>query len=152
MALIVVFVRRQAAAGVPVANYDVSVRINDREIAREEVLMHRREEGWPVLLARFLQQQHPDALATVAGAIARRPRRPPRVSTNPLDEMMMTPGGQRVKMPAGCTIREDGRVERICAHGTGHPIGHVKQWQDWMGVHGCCGCCSKADWYREGAS
>jgi hypothetical protein len=41
-------------------------------------------------------------------------------------------------------IREDGRVEQVCEHGVGHPIGHVREWDEsWMGVHGCCGehCC-----------
>jgi hypothetical protein len=39
-------------------------------------------------------------------------------------------------------VRADGRVERVCAHGVGHPVGHVKAWQTWMGVHGCDGCCA----------
>lgn len=38
--------------------------------------------------------------------------------------------------------REDGRVERICEHGVGHPIGHRTRWEAWMGVHGCDGCCA----------
>ena len=40
-------------------------------------------------------------------------------------------------------IRGDGRIEHICEHGVGHPIGHVHKWVKWMGVHGCCGCCSQ---------
>lgn len=38
-------------------------------------------------------------------------------------------------------IREDGRVERLCTHGVGHPIGHTRRWEEWMGMHGCDGCC-----------
>ena len=40
-------------------------------------------------------------------------------------------------------IREDGRIEWVCEHGVGHPVGHVTKWVDWMGIHGCCGesCC-----------
>lgn len=38
-------------------------------------------------------------------------------------------------------LREDGRVEWICPHGVGHPIGHISKWMDWMWVHGCDGCC-----------
>ena len=44
------------------------------------------------------------------------------------------------------TVREDGRLERHCEHGIGHPVGHV----DWRKVgdrptwiHGCDGCCAK---------
>jgi hypothetical protein len=45
--------------------------------------------------------------------------------------------------------REHGVVERICKHGVGHPIGHVKEWiASWMGVHGCDGCCS--GWGEDG--
>ena len=41
-------------------------------------------------------------------------------------------------------IREDRRrIERICEHGVGHPIGATDKWEDWMGVHGCDGCCQK---------
>lgn len=44
--------------------------------------------------------------------------------------------------------REDGRVERVCKHGVGHPIRHRTEasgtrWEQWMGVHGCDGCCSQ---------
>lgn len=46
-----------------------------------------------------------------------------------------------VRMDIG--TREDGRVEKMCKHGVGHPIGHILMWEDWMGVHGCDGCCSK---------
>lgn len=37
-------------------------------------------------------------------------------------------------------IREDGRIEWVCEHGVGHPIGHIKKWERWMSIHGCCGC------------
>ena len=50
-------------------------------------------------------------------------------------------------------IREDGRIEQACDHGVGHPIGHWKKdgWDaSWMGVHGCCGCCSLAKFALEG--
>lgn len=58
---------------------------------------------------------------------------------------MMTPEGKLIPLPKHdrVIIREDGRVERICDHGVGHPIGHVQVWQGWMGVHGCEGCCLK---------
>jgi len=40
-------------------------------------------------------------------------------------------------------LRSDGRVEQICEHGVGHPVGTAGvRWDPaWMGVHGCCGCC-----------
>jgi hypothetical protein len=38
-------------------------------------------------------------------------------------------------------IREDGRVEWLCEHGVGHPVGHLTHWKSWMSVHGCDGCC-----------
>jgi hypothetical protein len=43
--------------------------------------------------------------------------------------------------------RQDRRMfERVCEHGVGHPdpddlAFHVSQGREWMGVHGCCGCC-----------
>jgi hypothetical protein len=45
-------------------------------------------------------------------------------------------------------VREDGRIERLCEHGCGHPIGHVRRWAKWMGIHGCDGCCRQ--WTDEG--
>lgn len=41
--------------------------------------------------------------------------------------------------------RGDGRVERLCKHGIGHPVKHLTEnWDDgWMGVHGCDGCCGE---------
>ena len=53
---------------------------------------------------------------------------------------------QQLANKQGYNIREDGRVERICEHGVGHPVGHMnvaKESEDWMWVHGCCEqhCC-----------
>lgn len=45
-------------------------------------------------------------------------------------------------------IREDDRVEKLCKHGVGHPIGHLTEVQNWMGVHGCDGCCYKAEFWQ----
>lgn len=45
-------------------------------------------------------------------------------------------------------LREDGvRVEILCRHGVGHPsqaLSNPARWKEWMGVHGCDGCCSLA--------
>lgn len=46
-------------------------------------------------------------------------------------------------------VREDGRIERTCVHGIGHPVGTIYTWEAWMGVHGCDGCCTK--WASEEA-
>lgn len=55
---------------------------------------------------------------------------------------MVNPSGERVHVfLKRSIIREDGRVEKPCSHGIGHPIGHLKKWEEWMGVHGCDGCC-----------
>ena len=43
------------------------------------------------------------------------------------------------------TVREDGRLERMCKHGIGHTVGHLdfKQLRyDHTWIHGCDGCCS----------
>ena len=59
-----------------------------------------------------------------------------------------TPMGQRRRSVKPCFIvRGDGRVERVCEHGVGHPVGHVRRgaWQPWMSVHGCEGCCGAWD-------
>lgn len=39
--------------------------------------------------------------------------------------------------------RASGLVELACEHGVGHPSKPLTgaRWQDWMGVHGCDGCC-----------
>ena len=43
------------------------------------------------------------------------------------------------------TVRADGRLERTCEHGVGHPVWHVldRPLREWEGIHGCCGptCC-----------
>lgn len=44
-------------------------------------------------------------------------------------------------------LREDGRLERSCEHGVGHPVGSQQKWEEWMGVHGCDGCCK--EWEKE---
>lgn len=56
------------------------------------------------------------------------------------------------KHPWVSTIRrETGLVEHICKHGVGHPAYGSCHWlklngiKD-MGVHGCDGCCSDANW------
>lgn len=57
-----------------------------------------------------------------------------------------SPNGKKLPYPRprmDIITRSDGRIEKICKHGVGHPIGHVSHWEDWMGVHGCDGCCGK---------
>ena len=42
-------------------------------------------------------------------------------------------------------VRLDGRLERFCDHGCGHPVGHTRGFLTELdSVHGCCGCCR--DW------
>lgn len=57
---------------------------------------------------------------------------------------------QRMKRLEASLIREDGRLERVCAHGVGHTVGHVdpSRLKPWMWVHGCDGCCREYE--REG--
>lgn len=45
--------------------------------------------------------------------------------------------------------RGDGRVELICPHGVGHPSEVLSPgpWEDWMGVHGCDGCCTTPEYF-----
>lgn len=56
---------------------------------------------------------------------------------------------ERLRESGATILREDGRLEKSCEHGVGHPVGHLfpGEWQDWMHVHGCDGCCSK--WAME---
>lgn len=58
----------------------------------------------------------------------------------------VTPDGKEVRL-AGARMdiccREDGRIEQVCRHGVGHPIGHYTKWENWMWGHGCDGCCEK---------
>lgn len=53
------------------------------------------------------------------------------------------------RMSEDLVKRGDGRVERLCEHGVGHPIEKLTEnWDErWMGVHGCDGCC--AQWSEE---
>ncbi len=52
-------------------------------------------------------------------------------------------------------VREDGRLERSCKHGVGHPVGHMKSRMlrdESMWAHHCCetdgrSCC--ADWIND---
>ena len=52
--------------------------------------------------------------------------------------------------------RTSGREELVCKeHGTGHPHRELTElcgarWEDWMDVHGCCGCCVPEDLGEEG--
>ena len=46
------------------------------------------------------------------------------------------------------TVRRDGRVERQCVHGVGHPVAHVWPKEETnltMWIHGCCEkrCCAR---------
>lgn len=54
--------------------------------------------------------------------------------------------GEQLKKEWPAIRREDGRrVEIICPHGVGHPVRSLSfKWDEWMGVHGCDGCCGKA--------
>ena len=60
-----------------------------------------------------------------------------------------------MKLLRASVIRADGRIERMCFHGVGHPVGHVDasklgdpKWE-WIWTHGCCvneageACCSE---------
>lgn len=54
----------------------------------------------------------------------------------------------KIKALKADLIRADGRLERYCKHGVGHPVGHVKDIMskyDW--IHGCDGCC--CGWPRQ---
>ena len=42
-------------------------------------------------------------------------------------------------------LREDNRVEKVCKHGVGHPVGHLNEWETWIAAHGCDGCCCRAE-------
>lgn len=54
---------------------------------------------------------------------------------------MENESGKWVSLPENALVRMDGRVEEICEHSVGHPVGHIYKWKDWMAVHGCDGCC-----------
>lgn len=45
--------------------------------------------------------------------------------------------------------RGDGRIERVCGHGVGHPTpACVRELGSWAGVHGCDGCCGHPTFFR----
>lgn len=53
-------------------------------------------------------------------------------------------------------LRESTLIERVCEHGIGHPDPDslnyfMARGQDWMGIHGCDGCCGAPD-SSEGTS
>lgn len=60
-----------------------------------------------------------------------------------MSDMMINPKGEAVVVPKDPNVfyRADGRVERLCIHGVGHPIGHLRKWEEWMEIHGCDLCC-----------
>lgn len=41
-------------------------------------------------------------------------------------------------------VRSDGRLERVCKHGVGHPVGHKdpSKIDRYTWIHGCDGCCA----------
>ena len=42
--------------------------------------------------------------------------------------------------------RETGLVEDVCEHGVGHPnVAFLRANKDFVGVHGCCGCCRQKE-------
>lgn len=50
--------------------------------------------------------------------------------------------------------RSDGRVELVCQHGVGHPSSMLTEargveWAEWMGVHGCDGCCEHPNFQKN---
>ena len=56
----------------------------------------------------------------------------------------------RQDLKPGEILREDGvRIEKICKHGVGHPVAATRTWENWMSVHGCDGCCFKAEFWLE---
>lgn len=71
MALIVAFVNQETRP-TTYADYRVTVLVNHDEIARGEVAHHRRDDGWAVLLAKFLKQNYPEALEAVQQSTRRR--------------------------------------------------------------------------------
>ena len=53
--------------------------------------------------------------------------------------------------------RENGIVELVCKHGTGHPAPGSVHWHEMhgsthAGVHGCCGCCQTPEWKLKAAT
>jgi hypothetical protein len=64
----------------------------------------------------------------------------------------VTASGAWLERSGSYLIREDGRVERLCEHGIGHCVGHLRRWEKWMGVHGCDGCCREYEEYTAVSS
>ena len=65
MALIIIVKRLHERR--PSNDYDVTVKVTETEsvlrtIDTGQVFGHRYEDGWPTLLAKFLQQNHPEVL------------------------------------------------------------------------------------------
>mgnify|MGYP001615726323 CR=1 FL=1 len=111
-------------------NYDVEVKQGSSTPMRFVIRDHCRVEGALTLVQLILQRIQGCSLA----ASGQRER-------------------QQLAKKHGYTIREDGRVERICEHGVGHTIGHLdaaREAEPYMFIHGCCcnkngvSCC--AEW------
>ena len=74
MSLIVTF-RRTTPEPTEIADYDVEVLVTAsptelvRIADRVTVTGHRRGDGWPVLLVRFLEQYHPHVLPKAHGSL-----------------------------------------------------------------------------------
>ena len=40
----------------------------------------------------------------------------------------------------------------LARHGCGHPVERLsRNWREWMGVHGCDGCCTSVDFHKAEA-
>lgn len=60
----------------------------------------------------------------------------------------MTPLERKMRRLRADVVRMDGRLERMCEHGIGHPVGHIhREMTDVDTVHGCDGCCK--EWKNE---
>lgn len=44
--------------------------------------------------------------------------------------------------------RENGLIEIACEHGVGHPSLLLTPPRAYYATHGCCGCCTHAEWAR----
>jgi hypothetical protein len=69
MSLIIV-IKRKHKAPRPISAYSAEVRVTVsstelRTIEELEEVRHRRDDGWPILVARFLKKYHPEALEQV---------------------------------------------------------------------------------------
>jgi hypothetical protein len=68
MSLVIIF-QRQHKERRPLGDYSATVKVTTsptslRTLAEYEVKGHRYDDGWPVLLAKFLMAHHPEALLT----------------------------------------------------------------------------------------